>query len=79
MYLEEPSGCIISNYHGTFIQAGQGRAERPQKYSPVRRESRGTRSVVRGKGEGVGGGIQRDRHRRICEGSRASKKAHFPG
>ena len=26
--------------------------ERPRKYSPVRRESRGTRSVVRGKGEG---------------------------
>ena len=32
--------------------AGQGRAERQRKYSPVRRESRGTSMVVRGKGEG---------------------------
>ena len=36
--------------------AGQGRAERPRKYSPVTRENRGTSTVVRGKWEGGGGG-----------------------
>ena len=55
---------------------GQGSAERPQKYSPVRRESRGTRSVVRGKGE-VGGAegretgtarIKREVERRVTTG-----------
>ena len=40
---------------GQPVPAGQGSAERPRKYSPVRRESKGTRSVVRGKGEGGGG------------------------
>ena len=35
--------------------AGQGRAERPRKYSSVRRESRGTSTFVRGKGEEGGG------------------------
>ena len=34
--------------------------ERPQNYSSVRREGGGTRTVVRGKGEG--GGAARDRH-----------------
>ena len=33
--------------------AGQGRAERPQKYSSVRRESIGKRMVVQGKGLGL--------------------------
>ena len=49
--------------------AEQGSAERPRKYSPVRRESRGTRSVVQGKGEGGGGGRQRDGHRKNREGT----------
>ena len=35
---------------GRLGPAEQGSAERPRKYSPIRRESRGTRTVVRGKG-----------------------------
>ena len=35
--------------------AEQGSAEQSRKDSPVRRESKGTRSVVQGKGEGRGG------------------------
>ena len=42
--------------------AGCGRAERPQKYSSLHKEGSGTRTVVQGKGEGVGGGAVRDGH-----------------
>ena len=43
-------------------QEGQGQrdAHFPRNYSPVRREGGGTRTVVRGKGEG--GGAARDGH-----------------
>ena len=49
--------------------AGCGRAERPRKYSSVRREGSGTRTIVRGKG---GGGAERDGHQEIDEGPRVS-------
>ena len=41
--------------------AEQGSAERSRKDSPVRRESKGTRSVIRGKGEGEGGAKEEKR------------------
>ena len=49
----------VMNPTGRPGPAGWGRAERPQKYSSVRREGIGTRTVVRGKGEG---GTDRDGH-----------------
>ena len=59
--------------------AGQGSAERPRKYSPVRRESRGTRTVVRVKGEG-GGGADRETGTAGIEREVERQRRHaFPG
>ena len=65
----------VRNPTGSPGPAGCGRAERPQKYSSVRREGSGTCTVVRGKGEGWGG-EERDRHHeKFDEGPRVSTKA----
>ena len=65
-----------STVHGGPV--GWGRVERPRKYSPVRREASGTSTVVRGKGEGVGG-TDRDGNNENRGESRASKIQFCPG
>ena len=65
---------------GRPVPAGQGRAGRPRKHSSVRRDSRGKRTVVRGKGEGVGGGRKRDGHHARLEREFERRRRHaFPG
>ena len=42
--------------------------ERPRKYSSVRREGSGTRTVVWGKGEGGGGAVREGQQENFDEG-----------
>ena len=54
--------------------AGCGRAEWPRKYSSIFREDSGTRTVVRGTGEG-GGGKERRAPQKLRQGTSVSTKS----